>query len=92
MVSWIRDFVTTYRSRTGRYPVIYSTYDWWSTCTGNSSAFATMSPFWMARYGSTVGALPAGTSTWTFWQITSTPIDLDRFNGDTTRLTALALG
>jgi hypothetical protein len=33
MVSWINSFVTTYHSKTGVYPMIYSTADWWSTCT-----------------------------------------------------------
>ncbi|KAL9023072.1 MAG: hypothetical protein Q9196_007399 [Gyalolechia fulgens] len=28
MVNWIQDFVSTYRSKTGRYPMIYSTNDW----------------------------------------------------------------
>lgn len=41
-------------------PVIYSTTDWWTTCTGNSAAFAGNSPLWIARYASTVGTLPAG--------------------------------
>lgn len=92
MVGWISDFVTTYNARTGRYPVIYSTFDWWSTCTGNSSAFAALSPFWIARYSSEAGTLPAGTDYYTFWQYTSTPIDMDYFNGDASRLQALALG
>ena len=82
----------TYDARTGRYPVIYSTFDWWSTCTGNSSAFASLSPFWIARYGSSVGSLPAGTSYYTFWQYSSSPIDQNYFNGDLSRLRALALG
>jgi len=92
MVSWISSFLSTYQARTGRYPVIYSTFDWWSTCTGNSSAFASLSPFWIARYSSSVGSLPAGTSYYTFWQYSSSPIDQNYFNGDLSRLQALALG
>ncbi len=92
MVAWIQDFVSTYHSGTGRYPVIYSTYDWWSTCTGNSSATSATSPWWIARYSSTVGSVPAGAATWTIWQYTSSPLDRDRFNGDVSRLTALATG
>lgn len=92
MVSWISSFLGTYHSRTGRYPVIYSTFDWWSTCTGNSSAFASLSPFWIARYSSSVGSLPAGTAYYTFWQYSSSPIDQNYFNGDLSRLHALATG
>lgn len=60
MVSWIRDFSNTYQSKTGRYPVIYTSTSWWTTCTGNSAAFASTNPLWVARYSSSVGTLPAG--------------------------------
>ena len=92
MVSWISSFLGTYHARTGRYPVFYSTFDWWNTCTGNSSAFASLSPFWIARYSSSVGSLPAGTAYYTFWQYSSSPIDQNYFNGDLSRLRALAIG
>lgn len=42
--------------------VIYTTTDWWTTCTGNSAAFASTNPLWIARYASTIGTLPAGWS------------------------------
>ncbi|KAF7721769.1 hypothetical protein EC973_004142 [Apophysomyces ossiformis] len=29
MTAWIRDFSDTYHAKTGRYPVIYTTTDWW---------------------------------------------------------------
>ena len=92
MVSWIKAFSDRYRSRTGRDVVIYTTTDWWSQCTGNSSAFGSTNPLWIARYASTPGTLPAGWGYYTFWQYTSTPIDKDYFNGDLTRLKALANG
>ncbi|MEE4543280.1 lysozyme [Streptomyces sp. V4-01] len=95
MVSWIHAFANEYHSREGVYPVIYSTYDWWSTCTGNNSGFAATSPFWIAKYTSTAGTLPAGYGYYTFWQHADSgvfPGDQDYFNGDTSRLQALALG
>jgi GH25 family lysozyme M1 (1,4-beta-N-acetylmuramidase) len=92
MVSWIRDFLNTYKSRTGRDAVIYSNYNWWSTCTGNTTAFNATNPLWVARYASTVGTLPGGWPFYTFWQWTSTPLDQNHFNGDQTRLVALANG
>ncbi len=95
MVSWIHAFANEYNAREGVYPVIYSTYDWWSTCTGNNSGFATTSPFWIAKYSSTPGTLPAGYGYQTFWQFADSgtfPGDQDRFNGDVSRLQALALG
>jgi GH25 family lysozyme M1 (1,4-beta-N-acetylmuramidase) len=95
MVAWIQDFTTTYRSLTGRDPVIYTATSWWTECTGNSAAFGSVNPLAIARYASTVGTLPAGWSFYTIWQYTSTgPIvgDHDHFNGALDRVQALANG
>ena len=64
--------------------MIYTTTDWWTTCTGNSAAFASTNPLWIAHYSSTIGALPAGWSFTTFWQYADSgpnPGDQDEFNG-----------
>eukprot|EP00884_Botryococcus_braunii_P019362 jgi/Botrbrau1/6109/Bobra.331_2s0005.2 len=93
MVAWITDFHKTYTSLTGRYPVIYTTTDWWKTCTGNTAKFASTSPLFIARYASTVGTLPAGWSYYTFWQYSSSgpwPGDSDVFNGGLSQLKVLA--
>ncbi|RKN51613.1 lysozyme, partial [Streptomyces klenkii] len=72
MVNWIRDFLTTYQARTGRWAVIYTTTNWWTTCTGNYGGFGANHPLWIARYASSPGTLPAGWGFHTFWQYTST--------------------
>ncbi|MDT0265654.1 lysozyme [Streptomyces sp. DSM 44915] len=95
MVDWIRDFSDTYRAHTGRDVVIYTTTDWWTQCTGNNAGFGATNPLWIARYASTPGTLPAGWGFHTFWQYTSTgPTvgDHNLFNGDYSRLQALADG
>jgi len=95
MVSWIRDFSNTVHSRTGRYPAIYTTTNWWTTCTGNNGGFGTTNPLWIARYASTVGTLPNGWGYQTFWQYADSgtfPGDQNRFNGAYDRLQALANG
>ncbi|MEU4077374.1 lysozyme [Streptomyces venezuelae] len=95
MVAWIRDFVNRYKARTGRDAVIYTATSWWTQCTGNSSAFASTNPLWIARYASTVGELPAGWQYYTMWQYTSsgpTVGDHNHFNGDLSRVQALANG
>ncbi|TBU22183.1 N,O-diacetylmuramidase [Dichomitus squalens] len=95
MVSWIKDFSDTYQARTGVFPVIYTTTDWWTTCTGNSAAFASTNPLWIARYSSSIGTLPAGWSFTTFWQYADSgpnPGDQDEFNGSLQGLKNLALG
>jgi len=95
MVSWIHDFVNTYHSKTKRYPMIYTTTDWWKTCTGNSAAFGSTCPLVLARYGSSVGTLPAGWKYQTIWQFADKgtfPGDQDVFNGDAAGLKKLAKG
>ncbi|MDQ0789144.1 GH25 family lysozyme M1 (1,4-beta-N-acetylmuramidase) [Streptomyces sp. B3I8] len=95
MVSWIRDFLSRYRARTGRDAVIYTATSWWTDCTGDHAGFAATNPLWIARYASTVGTLPAGWSFQTMWQYTSsgpTVGDHDVFNGALDRVQALADG
>jgi hypothetical protein len=43
-VNGLPGFVKEYHARTGRWATIYSTTDWWTTCTGNSGAFAANDP------------------------------------------------
>ncbi|WP_406342512.1 lysozyme [Streptomyces sp. NBC_00648] len=95
MVSWIRDFVNQYKARTGRDAVIYTATSWWTQCTGNSAAFGSTNPLWIARYNTDPGTLPAGWGYYTMWQYTSsgpTVGDHSKFNGAYDRLQALANG
>ncbi len=92
MVAWIHAFVDEVHARTGRYPMIYTTLDWWTRCTGNSAAF-TADPLWLARYSASPGTMPAGWTFQTVWQYQADgtlPGDQDSFNGSTTQLTRLA--
>ncbi len=85
MVSWLSAFVNEYFARTGRWAIIYTTTNWWQHCTGNYPGFGATSPLWIARWSSEVGPLPAGWSTYAFWQWTNQPVefpgDQDVFNG-----------
>ncbi|MDX6355901.1 MAG: hypothetical protein QOF98_2804 [Streptomyces sp.] len=95
MVSWISSFSNEYHAKTGRYPTIYSSTSWWTTCTGNSSAFGTNNALWVARYNTTVGTLPAGWGFHTIWQYADSgvfPGDQDYFNGALDRVQAYAAG
>jgi len=95
MVAWIKAFSDQYHARTGRWPVIYTTTNWWSQCTGNLGDFTSTNPLWVARYASTVGVLPYAWSFYTFWQYSDSgifPGDQDVFNGGYDRLQALAYG
>jgi GH25 family lysozyme M1 (1,4-beta-N-acetylmuramidase) len=95
MVSWISAFSNQVHAQTGRYPTIYTTTDWWTTCTGNNGGFGANNPLFIARYASTAGTLPNGWAYYTFWQYASSgtfPGDQDVFNGAYDRLQALATG
>jgi len=70
MVAWISAFVTEASRRTGQSPVIYTTADWWNTCTGNSAAF-TANPLWVASYASTPTVPTPWAGAWTYWQYTN---------------------
>lgn len=70
MVSWISVFTAEVQRVTSQQPVIYTTADWWDTCTGDSTAFGP-DPLWVAGYVSGGPPIPAGWGKWTFWQYTS---------------------
>lgn len=99
MQSWILDFYNTYKARTGRDIVIYTSPSWWNSCTGGWTGMSTRSPLWVAHWTSAGSpSIPQGFPFWTVWQYTSTGsvsgisgnVDRDRFSGDRSRLLALA--
>lgn len=84
MVTWIKAFIDEAKTDTGKTPIIYTSASWWSTCTANSIAFGA-DPLWVADYGVSSPAIPAGWSHYTFWQNSdsgtvsgvSGPVDVD---------------
>jgi GH25 family lysozyme M1 (1,4-beta-N-acetylmuramidase) len=94
MVLWISDFLNEYWARTTRWASIYTTTNWWQQCTGNYPGFGATSPLWIARWSDNVGPLPAGWSTYAFWQWSNQPVDFpgdqDVFNGSQADLVTLA--
>jgi GH25 family lysozyme M1 (1,4-beta-N-acetylmuramidase) len=99
MQTWINDFYNTYKARTGRDMVIYTSPSWWNSCTGGWSGMSAKTPLWVAHW-TTAGSpsVPSGFPFWTVWQYTDSgsvsgiggAVDRDRFNGDSSRLLALA--
>ncbi len=95
MVTWIRNFVDEVHLKTTRWPVIYTSTAWWTTCTGNSPSFGADDPLFIAGQSDTVGALPAGWSTYTFRQGAETsafPGGENWYNGTLDQLKAFATG
>jgi len=96
MIAWLTSFVSTYQAQTTRWPVIYTTTNWWQTCTGNYAGFGATVPLWIACWCQSAGTLPAGWSAYAFWQWTNQPVDFpgdqDVFNGTQSDLVSLANG
>ncbi|TDQ01374.1 GH25 family lysozyme [Labedaea rhizosphaerae] len=95
IVQFILSFSNEYHARTGRWPVIYTATSWWTECTGNTGDFSSTNPLWVARYSTSVGTLPYNWGYQTVWQYADSgifPGDQDRFNGDYSRVQALANG
>jgi GH25 family lysozyme M1 (1,4-beta-N-acetylmuramidase) len=93
MRTWIQAFSNEVHAKTTRYATVYTTTDWWTKCTGNWSGLSQTNPLFIARYSSSVGTLPAGWGTWTFWQFADSgtfPGDQDYFNGPLSGLKNLA--
>ena len=93
IVSWVASFADTYEALTSVWPVIYTTAEWWNTCTGDYRGFASRDPLWMPTYGSEGSTPPAG---WNFYTISQNapsgtfPGDQDTFNGSTGQLDKFA--
>jgi hypothetical protein len=95
MVSWIRGFAGEYHARTSSWPVIYTGYYWWTSCTGNFGSLGSNDPLWIACYCGGPGAIPAGWGHQTVWQYAASgtfPGDQDIFNGTSAGLRKLAAG
>ncbi|AUH40374.1 lysozyme [Streptomyces sp. CMB-StM0423] len=99
MRNWILDFYNTYKARTSRDVVIYTSPSWWNSCTGGWNGMASRSPLWVANWTSAHSpSIPNGFPFYTVWQYTSTGrvagisgnVDRDKFNGTRARLLALA--
>jgi GH25 family lysozyme M1 (1,4-beta-N-acetylmuramidase) len=96
MISWLTSFVSQYQTLTGRAPIIYTTTNWWQSCTGGYAGLGAAVPLWIACWCQSVGQLPAGWSVNAFWQWSNQqvefPGDQDVFNGSQEDLVALANG
>lgn len=95
MVNWIKDFSNTYKGKTGRYPMIYTTASWWSTCTGNSGEFGKTNPLVLARWASSPGTIPGSWQFESFWQYNDHYAyggDSDYWNGSEENLKKFATG
>lgn len=92
-VSWMKSFLAQYKKLTGRDAVIYSNSAFWSECLGGTKAFYNTNPLWLAYWSSKRPATYFGGWSYdTIWQYSGTDLDKDVFNGNASRLKALATG
>ena len=79
MVTWIGQFLTEIKAKSGKTPILYTNPAFWSACTGNATSFAssvgTVSfssyPLWLADYGIASPPALAGWGSPAMWQYTS---------------------
>ena len=93
MTDWIKEFSDRIHARTTQLPMIYTTTDWWRTCTGELADFSQTNPLFIARYAQNAGPLPENWTYYTLWQYSDSgkfPGDQNVFNGTMERLRALA--
>jgi GH25 family lysozyme M1 (1,4-beta-N-acetylmuramidase) len=81
MVAWISAFTAEVQRRTGQHPVIYSTAQWWDTCTDDSTAFAA-DPLWIAGENASGPIMPGAWSNWAYWQYTASATLPSAISGD----------
>lgn len=88
--AWTLDWLNYVESKLNMRPVLYLNQNW-ATQLGNWVKGLKLYPLWIAHYIKPEGNPNlCGWSVWTFQQYTSTPIDLDVFNGDATTWAKLA--
>jgi GH25 family lysozyme M1 (1,4-beta-N-acetylmuramidase) len=94
---WVRNWLETTESLSGRTPILYFSPYFWIDHLGNATDF-THYPLWIANYTSGSPLVPGGWKTWTFWQRTSSGsvsgisghVDMNRFNGTSAQLAKFA--
>jgi GH25 family lysozyme M1 (1,4-beta-N-acetylmuramidase) len=95
MTTWILRFSNEYHRKTTRWPFIYTARSWWVECVGTTGDFSSTNPLALACYCSSPGQMPYAWTFQTIWQWADHgifPGDQDRFNGDMTRVRAMANG
>lgn len=97
LISNLTQFLDELQQASGRLPMIYTGPNFWNSL--GTTAFAGY-PLWVAEYGVVQPTIPAGWTSWTFWQYSASgsvpgiqgAVDLDIFNGSLPVLQQAAAG
>lgn len=94
MVSWLKEFSNTYRTRSeDRAPIIATTAQWWQNCTADSADFGQVNDLWLLHSTGSVEMLAGWTAgTFTQEKVAGPNRGTDRFNGDGPTLQRFANG
>jgi GH25 family lysozyme M1 (1,4-beta-N-acetylmuramidase) len=104
LANWTRTWLAEVTRLTGKPPIVYTGYYFWRDSLGNPTDIGANYRLWLPSYPSNPDSttfkplVPAGWSTWTFWQYRSDGsvpgisggVDMNRFCCDGGSLTALA--
>lgn len=106
LASWTRAWLGEVQRLTGKAPMIYTGYYFWQDSLGNPTDIGASYRLWLPSYPANPDSttfrplVPAGWSTWTFWQYRSDgsvpgisgSVDMNRFCCDVGSLAALGGG
>lgn len=99
LIAWTQLFLTEFKSRTGKTPMIYTYRYFWYEHMDNTNAF-TAYPLWLAAYQNQPPRPVGGWDKLSFWQRSesgrvlgiNTPVDMNLYNGDAAQLGRFAAG
>ncbi|KAL4883131.1 glycoside hydrolase superfamily [Aspergillus karnatakaensis] len=60
LISWIKEFIVGHREVTGRVPLLHTTTEWWTQCTGNARGFGREVPLVLAASAGSGGGNGTG--------------------------------
>jgi GH25 family lysozyme M1 (1,4-beta-N-acetylmuramidase) len=99
LAQWMRTWLSTVHTLTGKVPILYTNSDYWNSCDGAPADIASTYRLWLASWGVSNPSIPRPWSSWTFWQDGGAPvpgigsaIDHNYFCCDERSLQALAGG
>jgi hypothetical protein len=74
LAQWMRTWLSTVHTLTGKVPILYTNSDYWNSCDGAPADIASTYRLWLASWGVSNPSIPRPWSSWTFWQDGGAPV------------------
>ena len=71
---WMRTWLSTVHTLTGKVPILYTNSDYWNSCDGAPADIASTYRLWLASWGVSNPSIPSPWRSWTFWQDGGAPV------------------